>query len=242
MATFPDVILFDLDGTLCEYERPSDTVLAATFEQLGVDPLFDMQAFHGRYTEFLREAETGEELYEQCFTALATDAGYDVEFGHQLTATFLRERDVTAVVPCHGAHEVIQALDGRTLTGLVTNGHPDLQRRKLEAIEMDDVFDAEIYAGYDCPAKPAPDAFERILIELDVEPSDAVYVGNSPTHDVAGAHNAGLRSVLITNGKAVGSERPTVRCSSLIELLTIEWEERKSELSRGDTGEPGSAR
>lgn len=223
MSNAPTTVLFDLDGTLCRYDRGSDEVLAATFEQLGLDRPFEMAEFHERYVEFLPDAADAEDLYERCFTALACDAGFEPDLGREITSTFLAERDVTAVDPCQGATDVVAALRDDCSLGLVTNGHPDLQRRKLAAIGLEDAFETEVFAGYDTPAKPSPEPFTRALAALDASPESAVYVGNSPTHDVVGARKAGLAAALVTNGRDVGDHEPDYAFASLHDILEDPW-------------------
>jgi 2-haloalkanoic acid dehalogenase type II len=43
--------------------------------------------------------------------------------------------------------------------------------------------------------KPHVSMFREVCARLNVEPEEAVYVGDSPWHDIAGARNAGLRAV-----------------------------------------------
>ena len=48
--------------------------------------------------------------------------------------------------------------------------------------------------------KPHPEAFRAALAAVGVtRPQDCVYVGDQPFDDVHGAHQAGLRTVLIPN-------------------------------------------
>ncbi|WP_322796718.1 HAD family hydrolase [Tepidiforma sp.] len=46
-------------------------------------------------------------------------------------------------------------------------------------------------------AKPHPAPFRRALAELTVDPHDALFVGDTPATDIAGARAAGLRAVLL---------------------------------------------
>jgi putative hydrolase of the HAD superfamily len=49
--------------------------------------------------------------------------------------------------------------------------------------------------------------FDRALSLLDVAPTDAVFVGDDPRWDVAGAQNAGVRAVLLgSSASAPGLE------------------------------------
>ena len=212
-------VIFDLDGTLCEFERSSDEVLAATFEQLGLDQPFDMQAFHAGYTEFLQKAADARELYERCFEKLANEAGLEPGTGERITETFLAERDLAAVHPTPGAHAMVEAVRDRQPVGLVTNGHPDIQWRKLRAIDLADRFDVVVFAGYETPAKPATEPFDVAIEELAVDRAESLYVGNVPGIDVRGARAAGLRTALVANGEIAETFDPDYHVGSLEELL-----------------------
>ena len=48
--------------------------------------------------------------------------------------------------------------------------------------------------------KPHPSIFSAALQLVDVEPADAVMVGDSLRHDVEGAMRAGMRGVLLHRG------------------------------------------
>lgn len=74
--------------------------------------------------------------------------------------------------------------------GIVTNGGPDTQKPKLDALGLTRSFDTVVYAGYDVAPKPDPAPFERALGDLDVRPERAVHVGNSLEADVAGARRS----------------------------------------------------
>jgi HAD superfamily hydrolase (TIGR01458 family) len=49
--------------------------------------------------------------------------------------------------------------------------------------------------------KPAPEFFDSILDRLEVEPSEAVMIGDDVESDVLGAQAAGMRGVLVRTGK-----------------------------------------
>lgn len=69
-------------------------------------------------------------------------------------------------------------------------------------------------------AKPDPALFTRALARAgDVDPADALHVGDSVEHDVAGARAAGMRAALVTGGGAAPAVPPgTLVVSRLDEL------------------------
>jgi putative hydrolase of the HAD superfamily len=50
--------------------------------------------------------------------------------------------------------------------------------------------------------KPHASLFEKALRELDATPSETVFVGDSPVHDIAGAKALGIFAVLTQQYKA----------------------------------------
>jgi len=69
-------------------------------------------------------------------------------------------------------------------------------------------------------AKPDVAIFERALAIAGVEPGEAVHVGDSPEHDVAGARAAGIRPVLVArDGVAPGGVEAIRSLAELPALL-----------------------
>jgi FMN phosphatase YigB (HAD superfamily) len=59
-------------------------------------------------------------------------------------------------------------------------------------------LDARITSGDVGYLKPHPEIYEHILKMLELKPEQAVFVGDRPQNDIAGANIAGLTSVLIS--------------------------------------------
>lgn len=102
-----------------------------------------------------------------------------------------------------GARELITALSADYSVALLTNGAPDLQREKIAASGLKSFFKAIAVSGEHGIGKPKPEIFHRLLSELEASPEEAIMVGNSLERDIAGARNAGLRSIWI---RVPGSE------------------------------------
>lgn len=237
----PDVttVLFDLDETLCEYPRPGRERLAEAFERASVEPCFT-------YDEYLREVaevggtESDVRRRESCFARLAARNGRDEAVGLRVADAYEALTDYAAMEPLPDARRVLDELSREYRIGLVTNGGPDTQSPKIDALGIRDRFETVVLAGYETAAKPDPEPFRRALADLDASAREAVYVGNSLSSDVAGANRSGLRSVWKPHdrsldatpdadpgsgdGSATGP-KPDHRIGSLRELLDRPWEE-----------------
>jgi putative hydrolase of the HAD superfamily len=193
-------ILLDIDDTICEYRRSGSEILPLAFEQVGVDPFFTAEEYIDRYREFTDESDDMQDLREQCFAAFARESGYDTEVGHAVADAYAAERDHTNVRFRPGAREALDTFDGEMALAAVTNGAPEMQSVKLDALGITDRFETVVHAGYDAPAKPSPDPFHAALETVGVSPDRAVHVGNSLASDVSGAKSAGVRAVWLDDG------------------------------------------
>lgn len=221
-----EAVLFDLDDTLCSYRRSAADVLEVAFERAGVGPVFEPATYYGRYREYLEKDVEFADFHERCFGDLAVEEGHDRADGIAVARAFCEERDQRNVEPLPEATTVLDALADEYALGLITNGHPEMQRQKLEAIELLESFETIVYAGCDTRPKPDPEPFSVALEALELEAERAVYVGNSLSSDVAGARAAGVRSVWIPEDGSASETpdpEPDYVLESLSDLRTPPW-------------------
>lgn len=216
-----NVVLFDLDGTLVEYERSGREVLEVAFDRVGVDPFFEVEDYQERYGEFFPESDSITHLRELIFADIAETQGLDPGVGVAVADAYADERDHSRVYLFPGAMDLLEVLSDRPL-GMVTNGDPEMQRPKLEATGLDRYFETVVYAGHDAPAKPDPAPFHLALERMGRSPDDSIYVGNDPEDDVGGAAAAGLDSVWLRDGStATPRTEPTYTIEVLSDLLEL---------------------
>lgn len=110
-------------------------------------------------------------------------------------------------------------------TGLVTNAHQPmaLRDRELQACGLLEYLpDCRISAADVGWLKPHPRIFRAALERLGVEAREAVFVGDNPVADVAGAQSVGMRGVLRQGrddrSMLGGLIEPDARIGSLAEL------------------------
>jgi len=93
--------------------------------------------------------------------------------------------------------DTIERLRGRWRIGVLTNGLPELQERKVDALGVRFLVDAVVYANAvgDGRGKPARAPFNEISRRLGVAPSRTVFVGDDVRCDVLGASSVGMRTI-----------------------------------------------
>lgn len=113
----------------------------------------------------------------------------------------------------------LQELSFHYRLGSITNGNAD-----LSAIGVGHLFDCELAATMQMPAKPASDMFLRACEELGTQPERVLHVGDHPDNDVAAARSAGCRTAWINR---IGESYPEdsvgadLHISNLDELVKL---------------------
>lgn len=218
-----EAVLLDLDDTICVYRQSVAEVLTVAFESAGVEPFFDAAEYRDRFGEFADAGEDVREIRRAAFATFAREAGRDPGVGRAVADAYADERDQADVEFTPGAERALDALADRYRLGLVTDGDPWMQSRKLEGLDIADRFETVVHGGHDAPLKPDPEPFEVALADLDAPPERAVMVGNSLTSDVAGAHNAEIASVWLSDGRSDPDPEPDHVIDSMADLTAEPW-------------------
>lgn len=195
-------IYFDLDGTLLRYERGFDTIFEATCDALDLSLRPDACEFYSDQF-FDRFCAFDDDPYRSAATALCTEYDLDV-VGDTFSEVYL-DNECAATTVDAGVADALDDLSADHELGVLTNGVGSVQRRKLTAHGLDDVFDAVVVSHEVGTMKPGTDLFERARDRLPAD--EHVHVGDSVEDDVAGAVDAGFTAVHV-DGAADVDETP----------------------------------
>jgi len=104
-----------------------------------------------------------------------------------------------------GVTEMIEELKARGIkVGLITDGRPEGQRKKLEALglDVDDVIVTDELGGIQF-RKPCDIAFRILMTRWRLNPADIVYVGDNPVKDFQAPLQLGMRSIWFRNADGI---------------------------------------
>jgi putative hydrolase of the HAD superfamily len=186
----PRAIVFDLDDTLYRIRRFTVAGYAATSGPIAERAGRPRHEIFCRLQRMYRQGRAGR-AYQQ----LCEELGLPDELAGEWLARHRAHRRRLRLPPTSG--RVLQEMrGGGWRIGILTNGLPEIQRAKVEALDLASRVDALVYADELVPGgKPAPAVFRRMLDDLSVAPRQAVMVGDNPACDVAGGRSAGMRTI-----------------------------------------------
>ena len=95
------------------------------------------------------------------------------------------------------SEQVLHHLKKNFQLGLITNGAPDIQGAKIAGSNLASFFETIVISGDHGFGKPDLRIFQLALQRLQVAAHEAVMIGDSLNRDVAGARDAGIRTIWI---------------------------------------------
>jgi len=225
-------IFFDLDGTLAD---DGDTIAEALAEACAVVcqrwPELDAKELAVAYRQV---SDTAWEDYDRHLRHLSSpEAMLGAVWSQTLARWDLRDpavvQEAVETYWHHRLHNcrsypdavpVLQQLAGRFHLSLLTNGAPAMQRAKFTATGLAPFFQQVFVGGEFTRGKPDPAIFRAALEAAGCRPEQAIHIGDSLTHDIAGARGVGISSVWL-NRRGLGAKEhtPDFEISSLEQLI-----------------------
>lgn len=220
-------VLLDLDYTLFDSDTSMRTALSDALQALGVvEPGTHYETFDVINQSLWRRVETGEItpglVSELRFAAFAEELSLDTEPAH-LSADFKRRIGLNGELYPQ-AHELLGALAQVSTLGLITNGLTDVQRTRIERLDLDRYFDAVIISDEVGHAKPGTEIFDLAFEALGNPATEsAIMVGDSLASDIAGGKNYGIDTCWYNpHGKDVPADHaPTHQITQLQQLTAL---------------------
>jgi putative hydrolase of the HAD superfamily len=197
------MIFFDLDDTLLDFKTAERNAIKAFYRQFGgrlkrseetfVEDWVEVGKMH--FGRFLRgELSFDQQKIERMMDLLAgTDIGINRDNALAYFGIYLQQFEENwvlfeDVLPC------LDALRGRPL-GIITNGDPVQQRRKLEHLRIADYFQVVVVSGEVGVSKPDPGIFLEACRVAGRKPQECIMIGDSLETDILACEKVGMKGV-----------------------------------------------
>lgn len=188
-------ILFDLDGTLFNFDECENLALMSSFKVYGKKISNDVISIYKKINSNLwEEYEKGlisrEDVLEGRFEFLFNNLKINISpkqfnelYLYYLSGNFCLE---------YGALEILLNFKNKYRMYVVTNGVEKVQMKKMSGANLlhffEDIFISE-NVGY---SKPDKEFFKYCLDQMKAEPSECIIIGDSLLSDIKGGKNANI--------------------------------------------------
>jgi len=197
-----NTLLFDLDGTLLDSFPVHLEIFKTTFAQFGI---------HLSEEEFLK---TYSPNWYETYKAF----GLRKEDWETADSFWLKEAEKITARLFPGVKEILLKLDKYFTLGLVTSGSKSRVERDMKATGINIFFKTIVTRDDIQKPKPSPEGLEIALRNLDKQPDEAIYIGDSSA-DYEMAKAAGVYFIGVTSEfKSLSSNHPDYNIHLLNDL------------------------
>lgn len=198
--------LCDADGTLFDFLKGERAALAATLTSFSLPVTDECVALYssindGHWKRFERGETTQDRLRVDRFADFLSAMGRGDADARQMNLVyvgFLSQQH--ELMP--GAMDFCRRVSAKMPIYLVTNGIASVQRTRLSLCEIREYLSGVVISEEVGRQKPDPEMiYEAMRQAGEADKRRVVMLGDSLTSDIRAAKNAGVDSVLFTNGK-----------------------------------------
>jgi putative hydrolase of the HAD superfamily len=145
----------------------------------------------------------------------------DARIAERLSSDFIRIRNSKHIL-FPETTDILTKLSKRYKLGLITNGAPDLQWKKIIGGNLKHYFDYVAVSGEHGYAKPDKRLFDIAIRGLESTPDRTVIIGDRLTTDIKGGSDAGLTTIWVNRDGGMTDEiKPDYEVATLTEIHKI---------------------
>lgn len=207
------LIMFDFDGVLVDSNEAWADVYKKSASDAGLRKKItyeDLKPHYGKpYIEFFKAA----------FPEISDDKGVAEKLYSSFVNLSSSEElpDSFRVIP--GVNDSLTKLKKNFKLALGTGNSRRIIGKFMNRLGFDKYFDLVVAGDDVVNGKPHPDMLLKALNHFNLEPDEAVYVGDAPA-DILAAKNAGMKSVVVLTGALSRIEAENINPDVIIEDVT----------------------
>lgn len=200
------LIIFDLDNTLTDFIRMKDNSIDAAVKAM-IDSGVDLPADKIKEMIFSIYDDEGIE-YQKVFDKLLVDMLGKVDYKALAAAivAYRKAREAALVLYPHVNRTLLALVKAGLKLAVISDAPRKEAWLRLCYLQLQHIFDKVVAFEDSGEHKPSPVPFRMVLNELEVDPKEAIMVGDWPARDIVGASELGITTVFARYGDTFGTE------------------------------------
>lgn len=219
-----DILLFDLDNTLLDFDANEEVSLNDVFLKNGLTLTEkNHKIFSDINLSFWKKYEQGQVTIEEVligrFRETLKAIGRE-DLDPQKIELQYKENLKNGTQMIDGAYEVCKELSKTKKLYIATNGFREIQLSRLNKSGLMEFFECVFDSQSVGAGKPSKEFFEKVSERIpNFQKEKAIMIGDSVSSDISGAIAYGITSCLFLNGRSE-SEFEDVNCDYKIKKLS----------------------
>lgn len=224
-----ELVLFDSDGTLFDFEMASEVALKNSYHLFGIDEKWNSDTMtHYRklnkqiWNEFEQKKITPTQLKPERFRRFLSEISEPDIDPKKFSDNYLKILSEGTYL-IENAEEIVKWCSEKLKIGIITNGFTSVQKPRFSESILDQYFEHYIISEEIGFAKPFPEIFEYAFNKFDHTNKDtAIIIGDNLTSDIKGGNNFGIDTCWLNEeGQENSGIIPTYEIKNLLELKNI---------------------
>lgn len=219
-------VIFDLDNTLYPEETYVKSGFSEVSKYLSKKYDFDEKKLFSKIMDIFHEDGRG-----SIFNRLIEDLEIEEDV---LTLVYVYRYHIPKINLYPNANTILKCLKKDFQIGLITDGRAFVQKRKVDALDIEKYFDLIIFTDVlgEHFWKPSVEPYNLILNHFNCKPEESIYIGDDPYKDFKAPKKLGMKSIQVNNEKELdywkkrGYDRVNadISVNSLNEVLGVLYE------------------
>ena len=200
------LIIFDLDNTLTDFIKMKDASIDASIQaMIDAGLMFSPELIREEiYKIYEEEGIEYQRVFNQMLLNMIGEIDYKILAAG--IVGYRRAREASLVLYPHVKVTLIELMKRGLKLAVISDAPRQEAWLRLCYLQLHHIFDIVLTHDDTGEFKPSPAPFEKVLATLEIEPREAMMIGDWPERDIVGASDLGIRTVFAHYGDTFGTE------------------------------------
>ena len=198
-------IIFDLDNTLLDFIKMKQFAVKAAITAMNEAGLEvdEEKAYEDIFNLYMEKGWENQQVFDDYLTQTVGEVSNKILAAG--IVSYRRAREATLLVYPNVNKTLIELIKMGIKLAVVSDAPSREAWMRLYYLNLHHVFEPVLTFDDTGVRKPSPKPFEMALKHLDVQPEEALMIGDWPDRDVVGAKQIGMKTIFARYGDTFGT-------------------------------------